>query len=298
VLRSLLSPPWSLEIRDEAPLSVIVVLTGHAHLVTGDGAQTALGSGDIAIVRGPDAYTVSDRLRTPPQAVIHPGQVCTDPLGNPLSGLSDLGVRTWGNDPDGPDVLLTGTYQLRSETSRRLLEALPAQLVQPVAITGRPLLDWLAQEVGRDDPGQAAVLDRLLDLLLVSTLRTWFARPEIAAPGWYVAHADPVLAPVLRVIEHRPEHPWTVASLAAVAGVSRAALARRFTEVVGEPPMTFLTHWRLALAADLLLEPGATLTAVARQVGYGSPFALSAAFTRVRGVSPRAHRAPEPARQV
>ncbi len=72
--------------------------------------------------------------------------------------------------------------------------------------------------------------------------------------------------------------------------MSRAALARRFTELVGQGPMTFLTEWRLALAADLLLEPGATVQAVAPQVGYGSGFALSAAFKRVRGVSPTTHR--------
>ena len=73
--------------------------------------------------------------------------------------------------------------------------------------------------------------------------------------------------------------------------MSRATLARRFAELVGEPPMAFLTAWRLALAADLLREPGATIGAVAQQVGYGSPFALSTAFKRVRGVSPKEHRA-------
>jgi AraC-like DNA-binding protein len=81
-----------------------------------------------------------------------------------------------------------------------------------------------------------------------------------------------------------------VAELAAKTGVSRAALARRFTALVGEPPMTFLTGWRLALAADLLREPDATVGAVARQVGYGSPYALSTAFKRARGVSPQQHR--------
>jgi AraC-like DNA-binding protein len=73
--------------------------------------------------------------------------------------------------------------------------------------------------------------------------------------------------------------------------VSRAALARRFHELVGEPPMTFLTSWRIALAADLLREPGATIGSVAEQVGYGSPFALSTAFKRIRGISPQQHRA-------
>ena len=72
--------------------------------------------------------------------------------------------------------------------------------------------------------------------------------------------------------------------------MSRAALARRFTDLVGEPPMAFLTDWRLTLAADLLREPDATLGSVAYQVGYSSPFALSTAFKRARGISPREHR--------
>ncbi|MCD5311659.1 helix-turn-helix transcriptional regulator [Kineosporia babensis] len=83
---------------------------------------------------------------------------------------------------------------------------------------------------------------------------------------------------------------WTVESLAAEVGVSRAGLARRFRELVGEPPMAFLTHWRLTLAADLLRSPDLTLAAVARQVGYATPFALSAAFKRVRGMSPSEYR--------
>jgi AraC-like DNA-binding protein len=73
--------------------------------------------------------------------------------------------------------------------------------------------------------------------------------------------------------------------------VSRAGLARRFNDLVGEPPMAFLAGWRIALAADLLREPGTTIGAVASQVGYGSPFALSTAFKRLRGISPHQHRA-------
>jgi AraC-like DNA-binding protein len=91
-------------------------------------------------------------------------------------------------------------------------------------------------------------------------------------------------------MEANPAHGWTVAGLAAEVGCSRATLARRFTEVVGEPPMAFLAERRLSLAADLLLEPGTTVGAVAGQVGYGSPFALSAAFKRHHGHSPRHHR--------
>jgi len=202
-----------------------------------------------------------------------------------------FGVRTWGNAPDGATVMLTGTYELEGEVSRRLLRALPMRLIVRGADWDQPLVPLLADEIVKDQPGQEAVLDRLLDLLLIAALRAWFARPDGAAPGWYRAHADPIVGPALRMLHHNPGEPWTVARLAHEIGVSRAALARRFNTLVGEPPMTFLTRWRIALAADLLREPGATLAAVADQVGYASPFALSAAFKRVRGVSPQAYRA-------
>ena len=126
-----------------------------------------------------------------------------------------------------------------------------------------PLIGLLADEIVKDEPGQEAVLDRLLDLLLIAVLRAWFARPEAERPGWYRAYADPIVGPALRALHDDPAHPWTVEELAHGAGVSRAALARRFNDLVGEPPMSFLTGWRIALAADLLLEPGATVGCVA-----------------------------------
>jgi AraC-like DNA-binding protein len=132
------------------------------------------------------------------------------------------------------------------------------------------------------------VLDRLLDLLLIATLRAHFATSD--APGWYRASADPIVGPAIKALHDDPAQPWTIDKLARLAGVSRAALARRFNDLVGEPPMSFLTGWRIALAADLLLEPGATVGSVAPQVGYGSSFALSTAFKRLRGVSPQQYK--------
>jgi len=293
LLRSLLSPPWSLRIQDEAPLTVVAVVRGESWLVPDGGDPVELRPGDVAVVRGPEPYTVADDPATPPQVVIHPGQHCATLDGQDLSQAMDLGVRTWGNSPDGSSVMLTGTYNLRGEVSRRLLGALPAlpgTVVLREDALKSPLVPLLADEIVKDEPGQEVVLDRLLDLLLIAVLRAWFSRPEAGAPGWYRAQSDPIVGRALRMLHNNPAHPWTVASLAAGTGVSRAALARRFTELVGEPPMTFLTGWRLALAADLLREPDATIDAVARQVGYGSPFALSAAFKRVRGVSPQQHR--------
>ncbi|MBB4962303.1 AraC family transcriptional regulator [Micromonospora polyrhachis] len=290
LLRSVLDPPWCLRIEDRAPLTLMALVRGDAWVVPDEGEAVRLKPGDVAIARGPDPYLVADDPATPPQAVIHPGQRCSTPSGEPLSGLTDRGVRTWGAGVDGATVLLTGTYQLASMVSQRLLAALPTLLVLPGEAWDSPLVGLLSDEMVKDEPGQEVVLDRLLDLLLIAALRAWLSRPEGNAPAWYRAHSDPVVGRALRTLHDDPSHPWTVAALAADAGVSRAALARRFTELVGEPPMTYLTGWRLALAADLLRRSDATIGAVARRVGYGSSFALSAAFKREQGVSPQQYR--------
>jgi AraC-like DNA-binding protein len=285
LLKLAFDPPWCLRIQDEAPIAVISAVRGTA-LIYGDGEEPVrLNAGDVAIARGPRPYTVADDPSTPIQALIHPGQGCTKPDGQPLDILKELGTRTWGNAAEGATVLMTGVYESAGEISGRLLRALPPLIVHRV---DSPLVPLLADEIVKDEPGQEAVLDRLLDLLLIAVLRAHFARDD--APGWYRAYADPVVGPAIRMLHDEPAHPWTIQELAHRIGVSRAALARRFNELVGEPPMSFLTGWRIALAADLLLEPGATVGSVAPQVGYGSSFALSTAFKRLRGMSPQQYR--------
>lgn len=142
----------------------------------------------------------------------------------------------------------------------------------------------------RDTAGQDVILDRLLDLVLIAAVQTWLAQDGSPAPGWYAAHDDPVVGPALALIHSHPGQAWTVASLAAAVGSSRAGLARRFTQLVGQTPVAYLTSWRLSHAADLLTTTDATLDGIARQVGYSSAFAFSAAFKRARGVSPRSYR--------
>ncbi len=289
VLRSMLRPPWSLRIQDESPLTLVAVVRGWAWALTADGEQRRVEAGDVAVFRGPHPYTVADDPATEPQILINPGQVTTTLDGEVLCETMSLGVRQWGNDPDGETVFVTGSYEYVGAVSRRLLRALPPMLVLPRGRSDHRLLGLLTDETVKDLPGQGVVLDRLLDLLLISTLRTWFSGTE--APPWYHAYGDPLVGKALRLLQHNPAHPWTVAALAQEVGSSRAALARRFTELVGEPPMAFLTEWRLDLAADLLQGTEDTVEAIARRVGYGSAFALSTAFKRHFGISPREHRA-------
>jgi AraC-like DNA-binding protein len=290
LLRAVMDPPWSMRIRDEAPLTVVAMVSGTAWVLFDGDEPVPLGPGDVAIIRGPEHYTMADDPATEPDIVIHEDQRCETSDGRPLVDTMALGVRTWGNAADGGTVMLVGSYNLGGEVSGRLLRALPQLIVLREGEWACPVIPLLATEIVKDDPGQEAVLDRLLDLLMIAVLRAWFARPEAQAPAWYRAHADPIVGRALRVLHHNPEHPWTVARLADEAGVSRATLARRFQELVGEPPMSFLTGWRIALAADLLREPGSTVGSVAHQVGYGTPFAFSTAFKRLRGVSPHQYR--------
>lgn len=290
VLRLSLDPPWSMRIQDDAPLTLICVTHGSAVIVTDSGESFDVGSGDVAVARGVEHYLFADQALTEPQVVIHPGNRCTTLRGEDLRFEMSVGVRTWGNATSGADRAVICAYEGRSKVSSRLLDALPTVLVVRGDKWQTPLVELLADEAGRDGPGQEAYLDRLLDLLLMDVLRTWFDRAD-QAPTWWHAEHDPLVGPALRLIYNNPEHPWTVANLAAAVGCSRAVFARRFADQVGEPPIAFLTGWRLALAADLLRAGGGTIASVARQVGYGTPFALSSAFKRTYGVSPNAHRA-------
>lgn len=286
-----------MRIQDDAPLTVICQTGGSAVIVPRSGAEPVwLSAGDVALTRGTEPYVFADDPDTVPQLVIHPGQRCTTLTGDDLRFEMSMGVRTWGNSALGASRAVIGAYEGRSEVSARLLDALPSVLVLRAGGWDSPLPGMLAAEAGRDSAGQEAYLDRLLDLLLIGVLRTWFDRDD-NAPPWWRAEDDPLVGPALRLIHHNPAHPWTVANLAGAVGCSRAAFARRFTDLVGEPPIAFLTTWRLALASDLLRAPEQTIAAVAGQVGYSTPFALSTAFKRAYGVSPNQHRRDESGRQ-
>lgn len=283
-------PPWSLSVMAESPLTLLAGVTGEFWITPEDGEAVRIGPGDIAVTRGPDHYNVSDSPTTPPSVVIHPGQQCRDLDGNSLSEEMMHGVRTWGNDPGGDTLFLVGAYEHLSDISDRLLQALPPVLTVARDEWDSPIVPLLGDEIAKDEPGQAAVLDRLLDLLLTAVLKAWFGRRDTTSPEWWRYQGDRIVERALRLMHDRPDHPWTLDALASATGASRASLSRRFQELVGEPPMTFLKNWRMAIAADLLCRPDETVSTVAEKVGYATPFAFSAAFKRVRGLSPQAHR--------
>jgi AraC-like DNA-binding protein len=297
LLRCVLDAPWSILVRDRSAVSLTVVAAGSAWLVRG-GDEVAVGTGDVLLVKGAEPFVLADDPATRPVVAIEPGQECRSLTGADLSLTRFLGTRTWGNaapGSPGDTVLLTGVYERDSQVTGQLLTAMPPVVVLRAGQWHSPLLDLLRVEMTREAPGQDAVLDRLVDLLLVSALREWFARAEAAAPPWWRARHDPVIGRALDLMHSHPERPWSVEALAREVAVSRATFARRFGELVGTPPMAYLTGWRLALAADLLRGTDRTLASVAAEVGYTNPFALSVAFKRRFGTSPQGYRRSPPA---
>lgn len=293
LLRVVMAAPWSVRVQDRAPLTVIALTTGTAQLRPDSGPTLDLVRGDVLLVRGTESYVVSDRTGTAPQALIHPGGRCETPDGVSLELPMRQGVRSWGNAGDGQDTMLVGTYERAGEVGGRLLDPLPATVLLRAgagrsALLGS-LVDLLAAEVVQEGLGQAGLLDRLLDALVVAACREWSASAT-GAPPWLRGVDDAVVQRALGLLHEEPARPWTVAALAGAVGLSRAALARRFADAVGEPPMTYLTGWRLALAADRLRDTDATVAKISRTVGYTSPFTFSTAFKRQYGRSPLAWR--------
>ncbi|TCC15708.1 AraC family transcriptional regulator [Kribbella speibonae] len=287
---TILDLPWALEILDEAPLALAILVRGSGWLARDGLEPQRMEQGDVAIVTGPEPYVVSDSLTTAPQLRIHPGGICEPLPGAPIDYSARLGVRTYGARKSGEVMVASGTYQVAGDVNRRLIMALPPVLVVPAAEVAGSVMDMITSEIQRDAPGQQSVLDRWLDLALITTLRAWFARPDSHAPGWYQAQTDPVAGTALRLLHEDPAYPWNVTELADRVGISRASLARRFSAIVGEAPMSYLTGWRITLAADQLRSTRDTVETIARRVGYANAFALSVAFKRVRGVTPTAHR--------
>ncbi len=289
-LRVVMDPPFAIEVRDEAALTVIVPVRGQAWIVPDHAAPQPLGPGEAATVRGSGPYRVADTADRAPTVVIDPGQSCRTPAGEHLGTTMSHGVRTWGNSAQGETVMLIGTYQSEAAVGALVTSALPPLAVFTEQETDPALRGLLERELTTAGPGQEIALDRILDLLLLGLVRAWACRSGRSLPSWVAGSGDPVVSQALALLHEHPAEPWTVAELARRVHVSRATLAARFRAAVGQPPMAYLTTWRLALAADRLVESTATTATIAAGVGYSSAFTFSTAFTRSYGTSPTAYR--------
>ncbi|HSG39546.1 MAG TPA: AraC family transcriptional regulator, partial [Thermoanaerobaculia bacterium] len=151
-------------------------------------------------------------------------------------------------------------------------------------------LRFLAAEARHPRPGAETLISRLTDVIFVQALRAWIESQPEGTGGWLGALRDRQTAAALGHIHREPERDWSVVSLASAVGMSRSSFASRFTALVGETPLAYLTRWRMHLASDLLRSRGLSVSQIAGRVGYESEAAFSKAFKREVGVPPGALR--------
>jgi AraC-like DNA-binding protein len=277
---------WGVRFPPAVQLAIHGILGGEAYAWTDrpDGARRVL-PGDVVLIRGPSQHHMAHA----PAADLVPFE------GHPASAPPSGGAlrMTFGSGAGDPTTFFCGAYQFEGDLCAGLLAGLPAlTVVRPRAGDSlRATLDVFGGEVIRQGPGQQALLDSLLGVILVQALREQLAADLDAAPAWFRAMADPAIAAALRAIHAHPQREWTVAALAAEASLSRATFARRFTQLLGLGPLGYVTDWRMGLAREQLRTGDASLAAIARSLGYGSEFSFAAAFKRHHGVAPGRWRA-------
>ncbi|MFF3349064.1 AraC family transcriptional regulator [Streptomyces sp. NPDC002779] len=260
-----------------------IVLRGSCWLLPPEGAATLLSAGDVVFLPHGAVHGMSSGADR--EAALLPLDPEPETGSTHLLGQGDAMAA-------GGTVLLCGAYRIDRGQVHPFLRALPEVVHLPAGPDRHPALaavvELLAADLAHGKPGADAALPALLDLLLVHVLRAWLEEESAVgrSAGWCAALADPAVAAALNHLHRRPAHPWTVHELAREVGLSRTALARRFTQLVGRAPMAYLTWWRLSSAARILRDTQAPLSAVAAQVGYTSEFAFANAFKRQHGLAP------------
>jgi AraC-like DNA-binding protein len=192
-------------------------------------------------------------------------------------------------------TLFCGAVRFADQMARTLVEALPAAMV--IDVSDSPQMDWMqstlrliAAEAQALQPGHEAVLTRLGDVLAIQAIRAWIQAYPPVRTGWIAALQDRKIGRAIALIHEDPGRAWTLAEVAREVAMSRSAFAARFSEVVGEPMMHYLTRWRMHVALESLRHNGTPVAEVAEKLGYRSKAAFSRAFKRVVAKSPGAVR--------
>lgn len=277
---SQLSAPWGIEIPPMPGTIVFHLVTEGELVLVVDGATTPMAAGDVVLVPHGTGHAVLDA----------PGSRATPLFDLPRVEVGERYERLRIDGPGPRTELVCGAVGFTGLGVARLVRSLP-----PVLAAGRgdetawmrAAFELIGAETRQARPGSDVITARLADVLVVQVVRSWL---ESGAPeqGWVAGLRDPLLGRALTAFHDAPGAPWTLASLAGAAGVSRSAFAARFRDRVGEPPMAYVTAWRMDVAARLVREERLPLARVAERVGYQSEAAFNRAFRRAHGVTPGA----------
>jgi AraC-like DNA-binding protein len=279
--------PWALEMPAFADCLSFHVVTAGGCWLSVDGAEAVyVRAGELALVphgRGHHLFS---------QPGVSPGPRVDQLPQRMLSEHYSI-LRHGGGG--APSTLVCGIVSFRDPAAQQLLGLLPPVIHTDGAAAPTPTwigdtLRLMAAEVRQLRPGGEAVTTRLADVLVIQAIRAWIEADPAARTGWLGALQDPQIGQAIVAVHRDPGHPWTVASLAREAAMSRSAFAARFTQLVGEPAVQYLTRWRMQVALARLQQGPTTIRELASQFGYSSEAAFSHAFKRVIGVAPGAVR--------
>jgi len=281
-----LSPPWGIRAERQERFTFHVLPRGGGWLEIDGLAPVVVGEGDVVMLAPGRAHTLRDR----------PGSPARDLRDLLAEGAFD--PRPGGPTPGATEAeayLICGCVSFADVRGDRLISALPALMhIRGGDPTAGPWLTQtvalLADEAIAERPGATTVVNRLCDALFVYMLRSHLAALSADEATWLRALVDPPIGAALRLIHAEPGAPWTIAKLAAGVGMSRSAFAARFSDLVGEAPMAYVTRWRLRTAAVALRTTRRDVADVAAAAGYESAAAFSKAFRRLIGEPPGAYR--------
>jgi AraC-like DNA-binding protein len=282
--RSELTAPWGLAMPDWPDcLWFHIVTTGRLHLDVGSETRV-LQAGDLALVPHGQGHALRSE----------PGAITPDVMGLEHEFRNRYAVLRHGGG-GAATTLVCGAVRLDHPAVHHIVGVLPDVIhVEP---SGGLQAEWMqstlrliAAEAASLRPGGEAVITRLSDILVIQTLRGWIETDPAAQRGWLGALRDRQIGRAISLVHRDPARDWTVAALANELAMSRSAFSARFTELVEEPAMHYVTRWRMQVARTWLAEDGATVSEVAGRLGYQSEAAFSRAFKRTVGVSPGAAR--------
>jgi AraC-like DNA-binding protein len=292
-----LTAPWGFSVPPVREVASVLapgteLLVNYHLIASGQGvarvegmAELPLVAGDILILPHGDAHTV--RNGSPARLADSRDALCKFLAGD----LVQMKIGGGGEETH----IICGFFGCDRHAERLFLAGLPRLL--KLNIRGDPAGDWLeasirhlVSEAGSGRPGRSVLLSKMAEALFVETLRRYMEQLPEEAVGWLAAARDPIVGRTLALLHREAGRAWTLEELAAAIGASRSVLVERFGRLLGEPPLTYLTRWRMQLAAQLLQTTDKTILQLASEVGYESEAAFNRAFKREFGTPPAQYR--------
>lgn len=271
---------WSYRSTPQDAIKLDAIIDGSCWIVVDEHPPLHLAAGDAVILNGARKIVL-----------------CSDPalasVSRPTS--AERGPEFFAQVGSGTDVgVIGGHIEIDPLSADLFASALPPILCargdSAEAAEIRQLLERIVEESAGARPGASFAAAQHAQLLLVAVLRAGLDRDVVRHSGWLRLLMDPGLRPAVALLHADPARSWSLTELASAAGMSRSHFAHRFCQAAGQPPITYLTHWRIQLARQALRDSRITLAALAEQLGYASESSLTHAFTRVVGVSPSHYR--------